>query len=233
MPDATSSTRKSWFQFTLRDCFIASVAVAVTIVPFKLHERFRPASEHVQVRATVYRVDPDKLREHVHDWNEGQFRAVSKEEVAAVENGLKAINAHVVSAPNMMTEYGREVKFFTGMRLPIVERSEEGEELATTTDVGDGFLVKPQMLPNGRIRVDVEMQLMYYRAAEDRPKNQTAPANYIESESGDFRKHPEIGLQKIAFPAELSSGETMFLCDAGNGLFQSGVVIQVQVHKLK
>jgi hypothetical protein len=232
MQDANSPTRRRWFQFTLRDCLIASLTVAATIAPLKLYERFNPPSQQVQLQATVYQADAALLRDHVRDLNEGQWRAVSKEEVAAVVAELQKINAKVLAAPKLMMQYGREASFMMGGQIPVVEQGSDGKELLTLAEFGNRLLVKPERLPNGRIQVDMEMQYSY-QIPDNHPASRHMPANYIEGESDHTLKRPVIAMQKITFPAELASGETVFLCDASEGAYGRGTIIQVQVHKMK
>ncbi len=232
MQDAASPPRKRWFQFTLRDCLIATVAIAATIAPLKLYERFNPPSQHVQLTAVVYQADAALLRDHVGDWNDGQFRAVSKEEVAAVVAGLQKINAQVLSAPKLMMQYGREASFMVGGQIPVVEQASDGKDLLTMADIGNRLRVKPEMLPNGRVQLEMEIQSSY-QIPDSVPASRHMPASYIEDESDQTLKRPVIALQKMNFPAELASGETVFLYDASEGAYARGTIIQVQVHKLK
>lgn len=243
MQDATSPPRKRWIQFTLRDCLIATIAIAATIAPFKLYERFHPPAQQVVLKAVVYRANAEKLREHVRGWNEGQLRTKSKDDTAAVVAQLCVadFDTEIVTAPTIMTIAGQEAQFAVGSSIPIISTL-EGKTTTTMIDVGTRFSAKPTILRNGRIRFDLTLKQSFAPPATKMASG-PIPASHVYPESGmtdavveavfastdQDGQQPEIRAQTLSIPAELAPNETIFIVDAGDQTDGKGTVIQVQV----
>lgn len=226
MQDTTSPPRKRWFQFTLRDCLIATVAIAATIAPFKLYERFHPPANQIILHAVIYEADAEKLRELTSNWNEHQLRAVSAKEVAATVAELQKINVQVKTMPTLQTIDGYEARVTTGACYPIRRQSEEGPEVVWMAGTGLRLSVIPTVLTNGRIRC--EMKWQHLRTDEgDQLASETLPAVYIERNKNEMVLRA-IAVEEIDLPTELALGETIFFCDAGDGIDGKGTVVQVK-----
>lgn len=226
MQDATSPPRKRWLQFTLRDCLIATVAIAATIAPFKLYERFHPPANQIILHAVIYEADADKLRELTSNWNEHQLRAASAKEVAATVAEMQKINANVKTSPTLQTIDGHEARVTVGGSYPIRRQSADGPEIVGMVDVGLRLSVRPTVQPNGRIRC--EMKWQHLKADESDPSaSETLPATYSERNRSEMVV-PAIATEEIDLPTELALGETIFFCDAGDGPNGKGTVVQVK-----
>lgn len=230
MLDNGPPARKRWIQFTLRDCLIASLAIAATIAPLKLYERFNPPSRQVTLQAVIYEADAAKLGEFASSWKENQWCAKSKDEVGAVTAELAKIKAEVTTTPTMVTLDGREATFSIGWFVPMVMHTKDKKSSITPGEVGSYCSVRPLILPNGRVQMHVKFQKLSKTKDVDWDGMDMAPA-YVELKPHD--EDPDILVRKMSFPAELAVGDTVFFCDSGNRRKGKGTVIQLQVTNVK
>jgi hypothetical protein len=226
MQDAVSPARKRWFQFTLRDCLIATIAIAATIAPFKLYERFHPPANQVVLQAVVYEADAEELRELTSHWSDHQLRAASAADVARTVAELQKINANVKTSPTLNTIDGQEARVTTAASYPIQRQAKNGPEIVGMAETGLRLSITPKVLANRRIRC--EMKWQHLRADEStKSESETLPAVYQERNNYQMVV-PAIAMEEIDLPTELALGETIFFCDAGDGPNGKGTVVQVK-----
>lgn len=229
MQDAASPTRRRWFPFRLRDLSIVCLAIAATIVPMKLYERFYPPAQTVIFQTTVYQADSEKLRELAHDWSPGKLRVSSQEEVTAVVDSLKKRRGVVLSPPVLSYKQDRD-RHFTGEPTSVLRMAMLGEKTATMIDVGIRLAASPAILRNGRICFDVESQ---HRTTVVGKVLSRGPQQIAFAAPDGPVDQPATKTHAMTIPAELAPGETMFLVDAGHQAEGKGTVIQVHVLGVK
>lgn len=222
-----------WYQFTLRDCMIATVAIAVTIVPFKLHERFNPPAELVMFRMELYQVPSDALQALTRDWTDGELRTTSPEKVAKLEAQLKSpeVGAKTITRPTLITLSGQESAFMIGSTIPRTRSQGIEPTSLKLIDVGLRFSVRPLILPNGRIQLDMVCQQTVpskgttVEAEEDDHEVETAD---LDEPASPNLSSPRIDIRTTTIPTEIGPDETLFLIDGASHDPGQGLVIQIK-----
>ena len=156
--------------------------------------------QHVMIRLTVYEISKSKLRQLGIDFAQpaptplqdvSSLLKVFAEPGSASKSTLKVLDflqqrgvAKIVANPTLLTVSGQSAQFHQGGEFPIVRHSPDTGATVEFRPVGTDLQVMPHVLRNGKIRMELHLNMSEIDQVRTNAKKDGAAINVHEVETG-------------------------------------------------